>query len=67
MAALHCLAEKDRNALLGSLAYQVERLVFFRTPKRDVAAELLKQHGLEGLDIMGGLQVADSPGGAGTA
>jgi hypothetical protein len=62
---LKCLATEDRLISLGGLAYEVESLIVFRTPSEQKALALLKRHGIDGLDIMGALQIEDSPGGSG--
>ena len=41
--------------------------MFFQTEKRDAASALLKKNGLEKTDIMGLVQIYDSPGGKGVA
>lgn len=64
-AMIQCVATKDRFAHLGSLAYEIERLIMFNTPMKQSAIGLLSDHGLSGVDIIGALQVADSPGGKG--
>jgi len=65
VGTLKCLATEDRLISLGRLAYEVESCIFFRTPSEQKALALLKRHRIDGLDIMGALQLADSPGGAG--
>lgn len=65
VATLECLAVEDRHAYLGTLAYQVERLVVFQTPLSEKALELLRRYGFEEADIMGALQAADTPSGGG--
>ncbi|MBC8377534.1 MAG: hypothetical protein H8E62_00005, partial [Planctomycetes bacterium] len=62
-----CLATADRNQQVGWVAYHVEREAIFQTEKRDAALTLLKKNGLEKADIMGLMQIYDSPGGKGVA
>lgn len=65
VATLPCLSEKDRNLAVGSLAYEVERLVMFNTPLSKQAEDLLKRYELNDVDIIGALQLGASPGGIG--
>lgn len=67
VATLHCLAAEDRDAFVGRLAYEVERVSFMWPPEEggEAAERLLQRHGLVDTDIMGALQIADSPGGGG--
>lgn len=62
-----CFALADRNQQVGWVAYQVEREVFFQTDKRDAALALLQKSALDKTDIMGLMQIYDSPGGKGVA
>ena len=64
---LSCFSVTDRNQQVGWVAYHVEREVFFQTEKRDAATALLKKYGLDKMDIMGLMQIYDSPGGKGVA
>ncbi|PQO40696.1 hypothetical protein C5Y97_05615 [Blastopirellula marina] len=64
---LACFATEDRNRNVGMVAFQVERLVFFQTDQKDQALALLTKYHLEKTDIMGMMQIFDSPGGQGAA
>ena len=65
---LNCLATADRHQTLGWLAYQLEWRAYVEgDPKQDAALALLKKKGLYKKDIMGLMQVYDSPGGKGVA
>lgn len=64
---LACFATEDRNRNVGMVAYQVQRLVMFQTDQKEQALALLTKHHLEKTDIVGMMQVFDSPGGQGAA
>ncbi len=62
-----CFAQEDRNRQVGMLAYHVERFIVFQTKESEKALALLTKYHLEKTDIMGLMQVYDSPGGQGAA
>ena len=64
---LECFAQEDRNRQVGMLAYHVERFIVFQTEEKDQALALLTKYHLEKTDIMGMMQIYDSPGGQGAA
>lgn len=64
---LECFAQEDRNRQVGMLAYHVERFIVFQTEQKDQALALLTKYRLEKTDIMGMMQIYDSPGGQGAA
>lgn len=61
--ALACMSETMRNFMLGNMAFNLERYAYLSdagaTPAQCQA--VLKKHGLYGKDLMGFLQVVDSP------
>lgn len=66
-AGLPCFSETMTNYLVGNTAFQLERISHVSDggePVKD-CVKLLKKHKLYGKDLMGFLQVADSPGGGG--
>lgn len=65
VALLTTFTADEQNIQVGNLAYHVEREIFFQTPKSEAAQQLLNKNGLEDADIMGSMQISDSPGGKG--
>jgi hypothetical protein len=66
-AILPCFSEAMQNHLLGNMAFNLERFGALSDGGEAAAAsqKVLKKHGLYGKDLMGFLQVVDSPVGGG--
>lgn len=66
VAALACFADADRNQQVGTIAYLVYMHSFTDAKNKDAAVALLKANSLQ-IDMMGVLQLYDSPSGEGAA
>jgi DNA-directed RNA polymerase subunit RPC12/RpoP len=60
-ATLECLSEEMVRMAAAQIAVELQRSAFMDPSAPPAANELLKQHQLDDLDIMGMLQIADSP------
>lgn len=64
-ARWNCCTTANANIQVGNMAFQVEQIQIFREADRKSATTLLEKHNLGDIDIMGALQIADSPNGGG--
>lgn len=65
---LSCMLEQERNIFVGNIAYALQREAHMSSAEA-LAAEvegIFESHGIGGLDIMGGLQMASMSGGDGS-
>jgi hypothetical protein len=67
VASLPCFSDAMSNYLLGSMAFNLERMSAISDGGEPVkeCQKVLKKHQLFGKDLMGFLQIVDSPGGGG--